>query len=69
MTVEKSKMNRTFLYHNLAEYKMTNTLTTKIIDYRDTFVNINESYSSKRVLSSRVCFRASVISHVDISSP
>ena len=51
MTVEKSKLNRTFLYHNLAKYKMTNTLTTKIIDYRDTFVNINESYSSKRVLS------------------
>ena len=51
MTVEKSKLNRILLYHNLAEYKMTNTLTTKIIDYRDTFVNINESYSSKRVLS------------------
>ena len=27
-----------------------NTLTTKIIDYRDSFVNTNESYSSKRVL-------------------
>ena len=51
MTVEKSKLNRTLSYHNLAEYKMTNTLTTKIIDYRDTFVNINESYSNKRVLS------------------